>query len=48
MRARAYPGEDAATLKAPSAVAEAVADLLKADFETGYRLEMGSSSNPSR
>jgi NAD(P)-dependent dehydrogenase (short-subunit alcohol dehydrogenase family) len=40
MRARAYPGEDAATLKPPSAVAEAVADLLKGDFETGYRLEI--------
>jgi NAD(P)-dependent dehydrogenase (short-subunit alcohol dehydrogenase family) len=40
MRARAYPGEDAATLKPPSAVADAVADLLKGDFETGYRLEV--------
>ena len=42
MRARAYPGEDAATLKPPSAVAEKVADLLKGDFETGYRLELAS------
>ena len=41
MRARAYPGEDAATLKPPSAVAAAVTDMLKADFETGYRLEIG-------
>jgi NAD(P)-dependent dehydrogenase (short-subunit alcohol dehydrogenase family) len=41
MRARAYPGEDAATLKPPSAVGENVADLLKGDFETGYRLELG-------
>jgi NAD(P)-dependent dehydrogenase (short-subunit alcohol dehydrogenase family) len=41
MRARAYPGEDAATLKPPSAVAQAVTDLLKSDFETGYRLEVG-------
>jgi NAD(P)-dependent dehydrogenase (short-subunit alcohol dehydrogenase family) len=41
MRARAYPGEDAATLKPPSVVAEAVVDLLKGDFETGYRLEIG-------
>jgi NAD(P)-dependent dehydrogenase (short-subunit alcohol dehydrogenase family) len=42
MRARAYPGEDAATLKPPKAVADAVADLLKGDFETGYRLELTS------
>ena len=42
MRARAYPGEDAATLKPPSAVAEKVADLLKGDFETGHRLELAS------
>ena len=40
MRARAYPGEDPATLKPPSAVADAVADLLKRDFKTGYRLEV--------
>jgi short-subunit dehydrogenase len=40
MRARAFPGEDAATLKAPGAVAEAVVDLLKSDFESGYRLEV--------
>lgn len=42
MRARAYPGEDAATLKAPSVVAQAVLELLKGDFETGHRLEMAS------
>ena len=40
MRARAYPGEDAATLKPPSVVGQAVVDLLKRDFETGYRLEL--------
>jgi NAD(P)-dependent dehydrogenase (short-subunit alcohol dehydrogenase family) len=40
MRALAYPGEDQATLKAPAAVAEAVADLLKGDFATGHRLEV--------
>jgi len=40
MRARAYPGEDPATLKPPSAVAEAVVGLLKGDFETGHRLEV--------
>jgi short-subunit dehydrogenase len=40
MRARAFPGEDPATLKAPDAVAEAVVALLKSDFESGYRLEV--------
>jgi short-subunit dehydrogenase len=38
MRARAFPGEDAATLKAPGVVADAVVELLKGDFESGYRL----------
>ncbi len=38
MRARAFPGEDPATLKPPSAVAEAVLELLETDFETGARL----------
>ena len=42
MRARAYPGEDPATVKPPSAVAEAVVALLKRDFETGERLEVRS------
>jgi NAD(P)-dependent dehydrogenase (short-subunit alcohol dehydrogenase family) len=40
MRARAYPGEDPATLKPPNAVAEAVAALLRRGFETGERLEV--------
>jgi NAD(P)-dependent dehydrogenase (short-subunit alcohol dehydrogenase family) len=40
MRARAFPGEDPATLKPPSAVADAVAALLRRDFETGERLEV--------
>jgi NAD(P)-dependent dehydrogenase (short-subunit alcohol dehydrogenase family) len=40
MRARAYPGEDPADLKPPSAVAEAVAALLERNFETGERLEL--------
>jgi short-subunit dehydrogenase len=40
MRARAYPGEDQATLKPPSAVAAAVVDLLAGDFETGHRLDL--------
>jgi short-subunit dehydrogenase len=40
MRARAFPGEDPATLKAPAAVGEAVAALLKEDFESGHRLSL--------
>jgi NAD(P)-dependent dehydrogenase (short-subunit alcohol dehydrogenase family) len=40
MRARAFPGEDPATLKPPSTVAEAIVDLLRASFETGHRLDM--------
>jgi NAD(P)-dependent dehydrogenase (short-subunit alcohol dehydrogenase family) len=40
MRARAFPGEDPATLKPPSAVAEAITALLRRDFETGERLEV--------
>lgn len=35
MRARAYPGEDPATLKPPEAVAEAILGLLETDFENG-------------
>jgi NAD(P)-dependent dehydrogenase (short-subunit alcohol dehydrogenase family) len=42
MRARAFPGEDAATLKPPSAVADAILELLRKDFETGHRLEVRS------
>ena len=41
MRQRAYPGEDQATLKPPSAVGEAIVALLQRDFETGERLELG-------
>ena len=40
MRARAYPGEDSATLKPPTAVADAVLAMLGSDFENGYRLEL--------
>ena len=40
MRAQAFPGEDPATLKHPTAVAEAIVELLKNDFETGVRLEV--------
>ncbi len=38
MRARAYPGEDPATLKPPGAVAEAMLALLERGFETGERV----------
>lgn len=37
MRARAYPGEDAATLKPPTAVADAIVALLTEDFASGLR-----------
>ena len=40
MRARAYPGEDAATLKPPSAVADAVLHLIRDGFETGRRISL--------
>lgn len=38
MRAKAYPGEDPATVKEPATVAEAIAKLLGSDFETNHRL----------
>lgn len=38
MRAAAYPGEDPATVKEPSIVADAIAELLQSKFETGHRL----------
>lgn len=40
MRARAYPGEDASTLKRPGAVAEAIVGMLESDFPSGHRLEL--------
>jgi NAD(P)-dependent dehydrogenase (short-subunit alcohol dehydrogenase family) len=40
MRARAYPGEDASTLKPPGAVGEAIVGMLESDFESGHRLEL--------
>ncbi|MCW3847716.1 SDR family NAD(P)-dependent oxidoreductase [Sphingomonas sp. LB-2] len=36
MRARAYPGEDPATIQQPEAAGERIAALLMADFENGY------------
>jgi NAD(P)-dependent dehydrogenase (short-subunit alcohol dehydrogenase family) len=37
MRARAYPGEDTATLKGPDIVADRIVALVSGDFETGHR-----------
>jgi len=38
MRARAYPGEDPATLKTPDVVGRAIADLVASDAPDGERL----------
>lgn len=38
MRARAYPGEDPATLKSPETVAAAIVALLARNFESGERV----------
>ena len=40
MRAKAYPGEDPATLKTPETVAEAIVEMLRGGFETGHRLDL--------
>ena len=40
MRAKAYPGEDPATLKQPAMVGETIARILVDDFETGARLQL--------
>lgn len=44
MRARAYPGEDPASVKPPEVVAERIAALLGESFESGKR----ESINPAR
>jgi short-subunit dehydrogenase len=41
MRARAYPGEDPATLKGPETVADAIVDLVVRDTPTGHRMRVG-------
>ncbi|WP_109806567.1 SDR family NAD(P)-dependent oxidoreductase [Sphingosinithalassobacter portus] len=41
MRARAFPGEDPATLKGPEVVADAIARLAVAGFETGHFERVG-------
>lgn len=38
MRAKAYPGEDPATVKEPAVVAEAILAMLQSEFATGHRL----------
>lgn len=38
MRARAYPGEDPATLKGPEVVAARIAELLRDGFKSGERI----------
>lgn len=44
MRARAYPGEDPATLQTPEAVGDAIAALLQHDFESGERMRVNAVS----
>lgn len=40
MRARAFPGEDPATLKGPEVVADAIVGLVVADTPTGHRMRV--------
>ena len=40
MRRAAFPGEDEATVKSPDSVAQAIIDLLAADFPTGHRVRV--------
>ncbi|WP_221714479.1 SDR family NAD(P)-dependent oxidoreductase [Sphingobium xanthum] len=40
MRARAYPGEDPATLKTPDVVGRAIADLVASDAADGTRIDL--------
>ena len=42
MRARAFPGEDEATLKGPEVVASAIVDLLGAEFTSGARVDLSA------
>lgn len=42
MRARAFPGEDPASLKPPSAVADAILTMLESGFEHGRRLDVSA------
>ena len=38
MRAKAYPGEDPATVKEPTVVADAILNMLRTEFASGHRL----------
>ena len=38
MRAKAYPGEDPATIKKPTVVADAILNMLQTEFASGHRL----------
>lgn len=40
MRAKAFPGEDQTTLKTPSVVGDAIAQLVINGFETGFRIRV--------
>ena len=40
MRAKAYPGEDPATLKSPADVADAIVEMLLTGFQTGQLLDL--------
>lgn len=40
MRARAYPGEDPATVKEPAVVGDAIVELVTGDHPDGYRMEL--------
>ena len=42
MRARAFPGEDPASLKTPEVVADAILDLVRSDAPTGHRIRVES------
>ncbi len=44
MRAQAFPGEDASTLKGPDVVADAILKLMNDDFETGARLSLSAAA----
>ena len=41
MRAKAFPGEDAATLKSPEVAGEAIAALAASDYPNGHRVRLG-------
>lgn len=48
MRARAYPGEDASTLKDPATVAAAIADLVVSGFESTAFVALPRMVEPDR